>query len=343
MRIRCLCLLFVVAVLSPTLCTGQLPSRGGRSLPNPNMPAEGQEEGIEIKAHVAFPNDRPVPAGTRCTLLSTGETPLQDAFTDNNGIASFRNLRLANYKIRVEGPGVASMTTPWIQLMQSQGLHQEWIHVMPAEGTNTGASGPAVVSAEAAIPEKARKEVDKGMELMDKREMEKATEHFQKALEIYPKYSRAWNNIGVIKARAGDRPGAKEAWQKAIDADDRFSFAYFNLARMSIADKQPQEAEALLTKGLKADPNNPEGLFLLASSQFLQGQFEQALASARKVHSVEHKQFMDAHLVAAQALVKLGQNSNALDEYNAYLKEYPDSPKAAQVRQSMAQLQAKAQ
>jgi hypothetical protein len=33
----------------------------------------------------------------------------------------------------------------------------------------------------------------------------------------------------------------------------------------------------------------------------------------------------------------------AIDEYELYLKEYPDSPRTAQVRQSMAQLQAKVQ
>jgi tetratricopeptide (TPR) repeat protein len=337
MRGPCLFHLLVVAVLISLPCLAQAPRRGGSSVPNPGMPTEGQEEGIEIKVHVTYQNERPVPAGTRCTLLSTGETPLTSSFTDDGGIASFRNLRLGNYKVHVEGPGLVSLTTPWIQLMQSAGMHQEWIHVSPSE------SGPEAVSEEAEIPEKARKEVDKGMELMDKHEMDKATEHFQKALAIYPKYARAWNNVGVIKAKAGDRAGAKQAWQNAIEGDDRFSFAYFNLARMSIADKQPDEAEALLSKGLRSDPKNPEGLFLLSSAQFLQSHFEQAVLTARRVHIGEHKQFADAHLVAAQALVKLNKNGDALEEYNTYLKEFPDSPKAAQVRQSMAQLQAKTQ
>jgi Tfp pilus assembly protein PilF len=337
MRVRCFSNLFAVVLLISATSFAQVPRRGGSSLPNSGPSIEGQEEGIEIKVHVTYQNERPVPAGVRCTLLSTGETPLTTSFTDDTGVASFRNLRLGNYKVHVEGPGIVAMTTPWIQLMQSLGMHQEWIHVSSSE------SGTEVVSAEATIPEKARKEVDKGMELMDKHEMDKANEHFQKALAIYPKYARAWNNVGVIKAKAGDRAGAKDAWQKAIEGDDRFSFAYFNLARMSITDKQPQEAEVLLTKGLRSDPKNPEGLFLLASAQFLQSQFEQALATARRVHAVEHKQYMDSHLVAAQALVKLGRNADALEEYNTYLKEFPDSPKSSQVRQSMAQLQAKAQ
>lgn len=337
MRVRGLCRYFAIALLISLPCLAQAPRTRGTGQSASGFPTEGQEEGIEIRVHVSFQNERPVPAGTRCVLLSTGETPLTTSFTDETGVAVFRNLRLGNYKVQVEGPGIAPLTSPWIQLMQSQGMHQEYIRVSPSEGH------PEVLSAEATIPEKARKEVDKGMELMDKREFDKATEHFQKALAIYPKYARAWNNIGVIKAKAGDRAGAKEAWQKAIEGDDRFSFAYFNLARMSIADKQPQEAEALLTKGLRSDPMNGEGLFLLASAQFLQSHFEEALVTARKVHGVDHKQYVDSHLVAAQALAKLGKSSDALEEYNTYLKEFPDSPKAAQVRQSMSQLQAKAQ
>ena len=38
-----------------------------------------------------------------------------------------------------------------------------------------------------------------------------------------------------------------------------------------------------------------------------------------------------------------GQDKLAVEEYSVYLKEYPDSPKSAQIRQSMAQLQAKSQ
>ena len=337
MRVRWLCTLAVLLLFS-SLCMAQRPRGGSNSLPNPGMPEMGQDEGVEIHVHVTWENERPVGDIIHLQLLNQSELPLQNTFTDKDGVAVFRNCRQGDYRIKVESPKIATAITPWIRIMQSQGMHQEWIHVSPADPNQ-----PAVVNSEADIPEKAKKEVDKGMESMEKNDMDKATEHFQKAIAAYPKYARAWNNIGVIKAKAGDRAGAKEAWQKAIEADERFSEAYFGLARAAIVDKQPAEAEKLLVKGLASSPNNSEGLFLLASAQYMQGHFDEALATAKKVHGLDHKKWADVHLVAAQASAKKGDDKQAVDEYAMYLKEFPDSPKAAQVRQSMAQLQAKTQ
>ena len=56
-----------------------------------------------------------------------------------------------------------------------------------------------------------------------------------------------------------------------------------------------------------------------------------------------HKKYPDIHLISGQALTAQNQTARAIDEYETYLEEYPDSPQAAQVRQTMAQLQAKVQ
>jgi tetratricopeptide (TPR) repeat protein len=309
------------------------------------MSSAAQEEGIEIRVHVTWENERPVDDVVHVQLLNNMELPIQNTFTDKEGLAVFRNLKQGDYRIKVESPKITTTVSQWVRLYQSQGMHQEWVHVSPREanGALGGKPGGVVSSAEMNIPEKARKEVDKGMESMGKNDMPAATEHFQKAVEVYPNYARAWFNLGVIKAQAKERPGAKEMWEKAIAVDSKFVPAYFSLARMSIADKQPQEAEKLLTKGLSVDPDNAEGLFLLANIQFMQGQYSQVVATAGRVHSQEHKRYADVHVIAGQSLLKQGQDQLALEQFDIYLKEYPDSPKAAQVRQAMAQIQAKLQ
>jgi tetratricopeptide (TPR) repeat protein len=345
MRVRWLCTL-ILSLVFALLCQSQTRRGGGSPLPNPGMPEAGQLEGVEIQVHVTWENERPTGEVLHLQLLNQSEMAIQNTFTDKNGLAVFRNCRQGDYRIKVDGPKVATAITPWIRIMQSQGMHQEYVHVVPADPNLTPGQQPGVpggVDSEATVPEKAKKEVDKGMESMDKNELDKAMGHFQKAIEIYPKYARAWNNIGVIKGKNGDRAGAKEAWQKAIEADEKFSGAYFNLARISIAEKQPAEAEQLLAKGLATAPKSAEGLFLLASAQYMQGHFDESLNTAKKVHALEHKQYADIHVVAAQAYVKAGQDKLAVGEYETYLTEYPNSPKAAQIRQSMAQLQAKSQ
>jgi tetratricopeptide (TPR) repeat protein len=347
MRIRSLSTL-LVAVLFPAFVVAQRTTPApGRSVPGSgNMSSIPQlVEDTEIQVRVAYENNRAVGESIHVQLINSAGIPITSTFTTHEGTAEFRNQKFGIYQLHLEGPSIVEMTTPKFQIVTGEGMHMEWVHVQPKDPNQAMGGKPQgqISTAEMNIPEKARKEVDKGMELMDKNDLKEAREHFNKAVEIYPKYARAWNNIGVIKAKAGDRPGAFEAWHKAIDADDRFGAAYFNLARINLANKEPAEAQKLIEKGLVGNPGNIEGLFLLATAQAMQGNWNQALVNVRKVHSGDHKKYPEVHLIAGQGLAAQDQAKLAIVEYEIYLKEYPDSPRAAQVRQTMAQLQAKVQ
>ncbi len=336
MRIRSLSLLLLLVSIS---CFTFAQRRGTASPTDTFTVAED----VEIEVHVTLPNERPVPEILHVQLLSSSETAMNATYTDRDGLATFRQVRWGSYKIKVDGTMIVETVTNQFRIMDGENHHIEWIHVNLKDPNQAsgGLPGPPVSTAEMNIPEKARKEVDKGMELMEKNDSAKAIEHFQKATEIYPKYARAWNNIGAARAKGGDREGARAAWQKAVEADEHFPPAYFNLARISLAEKKPADAQQLIEKGLKTAPNSPEGLFLLADCQAEQGQFEAALATAKKVHEGEHKAYGDIHIIAAQSYLHTNQEKLAIAEYETYLKENPDSPKAASIRQKMAQLQAK--
>jgi tetratricopeptide (TPR) repeat protein len=63
--------------------------------------------------------------------------------------------------------------------------------------------GDPVVSVETLrIPEKAQREFHKGLEFLQKDELQKAEKHLLKALEIYPEYFQAYNNLGVLSMGA---------------------------------------------------------------------------------------------------------------------------------------------
>jgi tetratricopeptide (TPR) repeat protein len=347
MRIRSLRRLFLV-VLASTFVLAQRPAPSpGRGVPGNNSISNVPQlsEDTEIQIRVSYPNERPVGESIHVQLVNSAGIPIASTFTTHEGTAEFRNQKFGTYQLHLEGPSIVEMTTQRFQIIPGEGMHMEWVHVQPRDLNQAVGGKPQgqISTAEMNVPEKAREEVDKGMESLEKNELKDAEKHFKKAVEIYPQYARAWNNIGVVKAKEGDRAGASEAWQKAIDADAKFGSAYFNLARVSIANKQPAEAQKLIEKGLVGDPNDAEGLFLLTSAQAMQGHWDEALATAKRVHAGEHKSFVDVHMIAAQGYAALNQPKLAIGEYETYLKEYPDSPKTALVRQKMAQLQAKVQ
>ena len=82
-----------------------------------------------------------------------------------------------------------------------------------------------------AAPKKARKSYEKADKELRKENgnTPKAVKDLEKAVEIYPEYAAAWFLMGRSKLAMGDRPGAREAYQKSIDADPKYLRPYINL------------------------------------------------------------------------------------------------------------------
>jgi tetratricopeptide (TPR) repeat protein len=314
-----------------------------RTNPNSSGPSSiTPSQGTELQIHVVWPNDHPLQEVIQLQLQNGSGVPVADGFTNTEGIAVFHSVRTGTYRLRVSGINIVETTTENITVFRNEAVHMEYVRVARRGGSpDNTAQGGMVSATDMNIPEKARKEMDAAMDAMQKNDMAGATEHLNKAVQIYPQYARAWNNLAVIRMKAGDKTGARAAWELAIAADDKLAPAYLNLARIAISDQQLVDAEKLIEKALASDPSNASALFLMATAQAMNGQWADALVSARKVHNIaDHKHFADAHRIAAEALIQLHHPQDALAEYDAYLKENPESAHADQVREAMSRLQA---
>lgn len=297
-----------------------------------------------MQVRIAWPNEQRLQESIHVQLLNATGVPIMDTFSSQDGTVTFHAVPAGSYKLKLDGAEIKDSTTDTFQIGYMEHMHMEWVHVSPKENAqqqSIAGAGPMISASELNVPPKAQSEMEKGMEAFGKGDMKKASEKLLKAVDMYPKYARAWNNLGVVRMRENDKEGARDAWQKGIEADSRFAPCYMNLARLSIMNNQMPEALTFITKGLSFDPNNVEGLSLLAKEQLLTKQYDKALISARKVHGLPHDHLADVHLIAGEALWHQGHDSEAVQEYEQYLKEYPDSPKAAVVRAAMAQIQAK--
>jgi len=65
----------------------------------------------------------------------------------------------------------------------------------------------------------------------------------------------SWINVGILKKRLGDNPGAEKAWLKAIDYDSNKSLAYGNLADLYLFNMgEYEKAEEYYLKVLEINP-----------------------------------------------------------------------------------------
>jgi Flp pilus assembly protein TadD len=296
--------------------------------------------GGNITIHVVLPGESRVNEQLRVQLMNPGGTPVGERFTTGMGEAQFSGVAAGNYEVRVSGIGIEDATARF-ELSSFEGNHIEYVHVTPrnpAQGHRMK-SPEGTISAHALnVPEKARRELDKGNEDARHHNWKSAEEHYRKALVSFPDYSNAYNNLGVVCMQLKDYACARDSWQKATVLDPENAQAFVNLARLRTAENNYPDAEPLLQKALGIEPLNPEGLLLLANAELMLGKFDQALLYARKVHTIPHQSYASAHLIAGNALEAEHQFNEAADEYRMVLQESPHDPAADRARECLERL-----
>jgi tetratricopeptide (TPR) repeat protein len=81
---------------------------------------------------------------------------------------------------------------------------------------------------------------------------------FELATRIHPAHARAWNNLGVARARLGDDAGARRAYEKALALEKDIQSAHLNLVALFLRAGDLQRAAWHLDRARHLDPRNPQ-------------------------------------------------------------------------------------
>lgn len=300
----------------------------------------------QLTIRVRTIQDREYNRPLRVELLSHQGTPISAAQTNGTGNADFQVMSGVTYRVQVSGQGVET-TSYDFRISDGEQVHMETVNVKlgaPAGQQQQAQGGSATISVgEMNIPDKARDELQKGMEAFAKGDMTKAQQRFEKAISIYPQYARAYAAEGILAVKSGDRAKAKSLFSKAIEVDNTFVPAYLDLARADFQDKDYAAAESLLRKVMALNPSIPDVVALLASAEYMNKEYDSALADAQRTHTLpNHEQFADVHLLAGKILEMENRPQDAIAEYRLFLKESPSSPQVPMVQQEVTQLEAAA-
>jgi len=316
----------------------------GQGQPRRNAPQTSNTLQIRITAE----NDRALSdERLRVQLLNAGGVPLTETFSSPEGYAEFGEVGPGNYQVHVTGNSIEPTTSEMFTIQSGGSVPTIYIQAKLKSSAGESAAPPrvgAIISmSDLNAPPKARAELDKGNEAFAKDDLKTASERFQKAIALYPQYARAYNNLGVVEMRQGEKDQAKANFEKSVSLDERFVPGYINLARQALSNDNAADATAQLKKALAVDPNHAEALALMARALYISKNYDEALTVAQRVHTLPHDHYSEVHLIAGNVLMAEGQPKEAAVEFTIYLKENPDSPRATAVRQMLAKLQAQAQ
>jgi Tfp pilus assembly protein PilF len=203
-----------------------------------------------------------------------------------------------------------------------------------------GGARHELAAEESKAPSKAIKEFDAGMKALQANQLPAAEQHLAAATTAFPAYTRAYNALGVVQMKLGEKDQGVASFQKALALHPDYSEALVNLARVRIQEKNTAVAEKLLARAIESDPNSADALVLLANLQFEQGRYDEAAATAIKVHQVKSgdEGYAVAHYIAAKSFALRQDDSQALAEYTIFLKEQPSGPLADKARAEYKEL-----
>jgi tetratricopeptide (TPR) repeat protein len=301
--------------------------------------------GASLRVHVVASDDRPVGQGLRVRLMGAGGgSPAAESYTDNSGEVTFSGIEPGTYHVFVSGEGYQDSATAGIEIDRRQMSETRFVRVRRAkedEGVVMGSPNNATIDVSLLrAPAKARKEFEKANQLLARQQWAKAAGHLQKAVAIDPKFGAAYNNLAVAYAKLGDVEREREALDKALESNDHNLAALANRARLALNEKDMAGGERYLTRALALDPGNTQMLMVLAKIQLLSRQYDAAVASAQRIHSLPHQKYALVHYLAARALEAEHHLPAAASELRVFLKEEPDGQWTAAARKELGLLEA---
>ena len=203
--------------------------------------------------------------------------------------------------------------------------------------------GTSISFTSLAAPKEAKKAYEKAFNetRKPKPNFKNAVKELDKAVAEYPEYAAAWFLLGRIRASENNSDGAREAFEKAIEADGKYLNPYGPLVRMALQDGRFGDAKLLSGRALDLNPHLTEVHFYHAVASFQLGEIEEAEKSLGMVQSsTDGKSYPGAHHLMGTILAKKGQFAPAAAEYRTFISSDPQSPQAIAVQRQLTEWEA---
>ena len=227
---------------------------------------------------VFMPDGSLPPHEVRLNLTSDGGL-VETFFTDSKGrflITRKEGLKPeAAYTVTIIGDGRTYATTT--QSFKLYGVYYIPIFLRPIEDAKPNPVGIVDVGElDEQAPQEARTAFASGLLAMSEGRSTEAVERFQHAINIYPKYFRAINDLGVLLIRLNRVDEAAKTFEQAIAIAPHIYYPRLNLAVIKTQKGKYKEAIEMLEKLHKEQPNLTSVRMALADALLADNRLDEA-------------------------------------------------------------------
>jgi len=289
---------------------------------------------------------RLLPATRASVWLHGATAPFEDStLAGDDGRFRFRGLPAGAYTLGAFVPGRGEMRRT-IEVGPSQADAKKRIElaVELRDGefeSHESLRREAMVSAkELAIPERAHREYEEAERRLARRDAEGAVAHFERAVELAPQFSEAWNHLGSIAYQARDYTRAESCFRKALDADPNSFQPLVNLGGVSINLAKFEDALQYNLYAALTRPNDALANSQLGMNYFYLGKLDLAQRYLTAAKRLDPAHFSHPQLMLAEIALRRHDRTVAAGELEEFLRYHPDAPEAGKIKEKLAQLRA---
>ena len=260
-----------------------------------------------------------------------------EARTDRLGKFRFANLLPIQYQIIIRHPGYQEIQREVNLIMTGS----EYLQLQLVSDVSTHLpERVATKLLDANVPSEARKEFEKGEELVatgEKNKLGAAARHFERALVIYPGFLEAQLRLGTTYMDLLQWPQAEKVLHQANETHPKTPNVLFALGELYLQQQKTAEAEKTLREGLQIEPRSWQGHFTLGRLYWSSGDLVRA---GRQVgYALQlNPNLAEAHLLGGNIYLRAHKVAEAQFEFEEYLRLAPKGKYAAQTREVLQRI-----
>jgi tetratricopeptide (TPR) repeat protein len=298
------------------------PAWGQRSSqPNVRLEAPETLQTVNVIVGVRDERGQPLELPASVQLHSKVQSYNVTSATQKGGTASFPNVLEGDYEIEVRCPGCKTTTTR-LNVTGFGANLKVYVYVQPeSEAPDAG-----LTPSSTAMTPKMQTEMERGVELMRKRQYESAKEHFRKAAQLAPANPEVFYLLGSAELAQNQIDLARKDFERALALapnDDRFLIA---LGELELQAGETNDAIATLEKAYRRNGAGWRTHLLLASAYANAGLLQQAESHAASAATLAREKGAAATLFLGDTQYAVGKWEEAKQTWERVLIEFPTDP-----------------
>jgi len=297
---------------------------------------------VDVIGQVYAPGGGPVETNVLVRFQADdAHRPPETVYTDSNGRFVLHRLNPdVSYTLVVDSDGKNWGATT-VNFMPMGRRPTVQIYLQPYRSSKPAHGGTvSAANLRQDVPRPARKAFETAMEIIPKRGYEQARPHLERAIELFPDFVEARNELAVAEMKEGDLAGAEALLRRAVEIDSAAPRPLLNLGLCIYRQARYADAVAPLERATQLDPGNYRGHLLLGITLVMMGDDPRAEGSLLKAYHLGGKAAAKAQYYLSRFYTRKKQYDRAALALETYLADAPADPNATSLQATLVKLRA---